>query len=127
MGKARMGSLIVVDNTNPHPNASSSYMAVWVEDEDGGNERCLMFRKREVDRFPAFSFPKSMGIEGRMKAGRLYCLTTGTVRFYVVKILIGKDEMVVKLTDKKIALAERLAGSNSEDIPARGALRNLVD
>ena len=127
MAKIKMGTMRVVKNTNPRPNASESYVALWVEDEGGENERCLMFRKPEVGKFPEFSFPTSMGIEGRMKAGRLYRMSSGTTEFYAVKVVDGGEEKVVKLTDKKIETAERLAESNSEDIPDRGIWNDIVD
>ena len=127
MAKIKMGTMKVVKNTNPRPNASASYVALWVEDEDGGNERCLMFRKSEVEKFPEFAFPSSMGIEDRMKTGRLYRISSGTTEFYTVKVVDGDDEKVVKLTDKKIDVAERLAESNKEDIPDRGFWNDLTD
>ena len=113
----KLGSMKVVKNTNPRPNASINYIALWVEDENGENQRCLMFRKSDIDKFPSFSFPPSLKAEERMKQGRLYLFSCGSVEFYVVKFVMGEDEMIVKLTDKKIEQAERLATMNPDDIP----------
>lgn len=46
----RAGRIIKVDNKNPHYLANKSYLAVWVEDADGDNERCLLFTEGEIER-----------------------------------------------------------------------------
>jgi len=48
----KAGRLIPVWNTErkAFSNAKSNYMAVWVEDADGGNERCLLFTENELER-----------------------------------------------------------------------------
>lgn len=127
MPKIKMGNVREVENTSPRPNASASYLAVWVEDENGDNERCLMFKKLEFGKLPEFAFPKTMDVEEDMKTGRLYGLSYGTTVFYVMKVVVDGKERVVKLTDKKIEIAERLAEMNSEDIPDRGVLNDMLD
>lgn len=44
------GRLIRVKNSKKpkFSNAKSEYLAVFVEDADGGNERCLLFTPREL-------------------------------------------------------------------------------
>ena len=44
------GRLIQVwnDKRPKFSNANKVYWAVWVEDADGGNERCLLFTDREI-------------------------------------------------------------------------------
>jgi hypothetical protein len=44
------GRLIQVwnDKRPKFSNAKKVYWAVWVEDADGGNERCLLFTDREI-------------------------------------------------------------------------------
>ncbi len=44
----KAGQLVKVENKNPHAAANDSYLAVWVEDEDGGNERCLLFTDIQI-------------------------------------------------------------------------------
>tara|TARA_R110000824_G_scaffold12226_8_gene53685 strand:- start:1809 stop:2066 length:258 start_codon:yes stop_codon:yes gene_type:complete len=50
--KAKAGRLIKVWNTQKKKfsNALDRYTAVWVEDFDGENERCLLFTKKELAR-----------------------------------------------------------------------------
>jgi len=48
--KVKPGRLIRVKNTKKpkFSNAKNEYIAVFVEDSDGGNERCLLFTEREL-------------------------------------------------------------------------------
>ena len=45
------GRLIRVANTDrpAFSNANEEYIAVFVEDADGGNERCLLFTDHEIE------------------------------------------------------------------------------
>lgn len=47
--RIKAGRLVRVWNRHPHPAAKPKYVSVWVEDADGGNERCLLFTQREID------------------------------------------------------------------------------
>lgn len=42
------GRLIKVDNTDRKFGSAESYIAVQVEDADGGNERCILFTDAEI-------------------------------------------------------------------------------
>jgi hypothetical protein len=48
--RVKAGRLIKVWNTEKKKfsNAAPKYISVWVEDADGGNERCLLFTEREI-------------------------------------------------------------------------------
>jgi len=48
--KIKAGRLIKVWNTEKKKfsNAKPWYISVWVEDADGGNERCLLFTENEI-------------------------------------------------------------------------------
>lgn len=49
---AKMGRLVHIENTNQYNkgNEADVYVAVWVEDADGSNRRCIMFTDGEVAR-----------------------------------------------------------------------------
>jgi squalene cyclase len=49
---AKMGRLVHIENTNQNNkgNESDVYVAVWVEDADGSNRRCIMFTDGEIAR-----------------------------------------------------------------------------
>jgi hypothetical protein len=46
--KVVKGRLITVDNTNRIFGSADSYIAIQVENADGGNERCLLFTDAEI-------------------------------------------------------------------------------
>jgi hypothetical protein len=46
--KVVKGRLITVDNTDRIFGSADSYIAIQVEDADGGNERCLLFTDAEI-------------------------------------------------------------------------------
>ena len=46
--RVKAGRLIRVWNTLRKKNESKGYVAVWVEDANGTNERCLLFTEREL-------------------------------------------------------------------------------
>jgi len=48
--KVVAGRLIEVWNTQrkAFSNSKNKYISVWIEDEDGSNERCLLFTEKEI-------------------------------------------------------------------------------
>lgn len=49
---AKMGRLVHVENTNQSNkgNEAEVYVAVWVEDSNGSNRRCVLFTDGEIAR-----------------------------------------------------------------------------
>ena len=47
--KVKAGRIILVENKNRHFAAKEYYSSIWVEDDDGSNERCLLFTERELN------------------------------------------------------------------------------
>jgi hypothetical protein len=48
MARVKNGRVVKVDNTERVFGSASEYYAVWVEDADGKNERCLLFTEMEL-------------------------------------------------------------------------------
>lgn len=48
MPRVKQGRLIEVENKERRFGSANNYVAVWVEDADGKNERCLLLTKAEV-------------------------------------------------------------------------------
>ena len=46
--RVKAGRLIRIWNTLRKKNEKRGYVAVWVEDANGTNERCLLFTEREL-------------------------------------------------------------------------------
>jgi hypothetical protein len=50
MNKIVKGRLIQVENTERKFGSAHSYIAVQVEDENGSNERCILFTQDEINK-----------------------------------------------------------------------------
>ena len=50
MARVVKGRLIEVDNRDRKFGSALSYIAVQVEDEDGSNERCILFTQDEINK-----------------------------------------------------------------------------
>jgi hypothetical protein len=50
MAKVVKGRLIEVENKDRKFGSATSYIAVQVEDEDGSNERCILFTQDEINK-----------------------------------------------------------------------------
>ena len=48
MSRVKRGRISEVDNTDRVFGSALKYNAVWVEDIDGNNERCLLFTADEI-------------------------------------------------------------------------------
>ena len=50
--KVKSGRKIRVENTlkKKFSNAAKTYLAIWIEDSKGNNERCLLFTDKELER-----------------------------------------------------------------------------
>lgn len=48
MARVKKGRLINVDNSKREFGSALSYKAIWVEDSNGINERCLLFTDAEI-------------------------------------------------------------------------------
>jgi hypothetical protein len=48
MSRVKRGRIIEVDNRERVFGSALKYNAVWVEDSDGKNERCLLFTDDEI-------------------------------------------------------------------------------
>ena len=48
--KVVKGRLISVDNSDRKFGSAENYIAIQVEDADGGNERCILFTDAEISK-----------------------------------------------------------------------------
>lgn len=48
MARVKAGRIFEVDNKLRKTSANKQYYAVYVEDTNGGNERCLLFTKNQL-------------------------------------------------------------------------------
>ena len=122
-----MGRLIKVANLSPRFGQNDVMYAANVEDQDGTNERWLLFTKHEVD-----SMSEVTGIVLH-KPGRLYYhhKIGGRGRCFVSLLRLDRANSVYKwnavLPDALQRRALKRAQENPEDIPEKNKLKDLLD
>lgn len=122
--KVRMGSLILMENTKRKATETKTHYALKVEDEDGGNERWLLFREKWL----GMETLVSRGLADKMKAGRLYKATRNEKTVSLCRICDQYDgALIIVLTERRLKMAEERAKKHPEDIPVQGKLSDLMD
>lgn len=123
--KVEMGVVVWVENLNKKASAKDRYAAVKVEDENGKNERWLLFTKRELYSQRTYNIK---GLSALMKRGRLYEGEWLMRDRYAVTLKLYSKENEIKtdcfflLPHPVIAKAEERAHANPEDIPKQDAV-----
>ncbi len=118
--RVRNGNVLNVRNRKRQPTAAERYIALWVEDKSGRNERCIMMTIREYDSLPRCELPF------RMVLGRLYPCVIGGQSFFAVVVNDGKKHCL-RLSPAKLKSYESRAKINIEDIPKKSLLADLLD
>ena len=123
--KTVMGQMIMVKNQEKLATANDQYIAIHVEDEDGNNERCILFTEIEISDMEKISMDL---LKNSMVAGRLYKanIDKKDVFLCLVKNRIGM-EMILRITPFKLSQAENRASKNPEDLPKKDFLTDLLD
>jgi hypothetical protein len=145
------GRLIKVKNQKRAvlTNAKNFYHALWIEDHDGTNERCILLTCKELDAaiHRASRNKEDCIIVGKDTALRLESVWWDepgkTVRVYnknrthwkanktyiavIVEEQCGKCQHCLLFTDYELTRAENRAKKNPEDIPQKGFLADLFD
>lgn len=121
----KAGMVIPVYNRNrkKFSNAHKVYNAIWVEDHDGSNERCLLFTDHELK-------CSRIGILGwNTVPGRLYRVEEGGQTYYFVQLEepISKEKYIVKMSSTNLKNGEYRAYRNPEDITKKSFWVDLLD
>ena len=129
----KMGVAYPVANTKPKPNSASIYMAIKVEDLDGGNERVLLLTPHELYRRSTYG---GGFIDSKLKMGRCYPFTAFGEKqsMYLIKVQIPPSvydktlhPVILRVSEGWLYNGEERAKKNSEDVPGQGFWRNLFD
>lgn len=123
--KTVMGQMIMVKNQEKIATANDQYISIHVEDEDGKNERCLLFTEIEISDMEKISMEF---LKNSMIAGRLYNAVIDKKNTFLclVKNRIGQ-EMILRITPFKLSQAENRSAKNPEDLPKKDFMTDLLD
>lgn len=123
--KTVLGQMIMVKNKEKIATANDKYISIHVEDEDGKNERCLLFTETEISDMEKINMDF---LKKNMVQGRLYKANIDKKDVYLclVKNRIS-IEMILRITPFKLSQAENRAAKNPEDLPKKDFLTDLMD
>lgn len=123
--EVKAGQILRVVNQDVESHfESTDYYAIWVEDVDGKNERCLLYTR---DR----TFEKTVGIDSiksNLVPGRLYPVVLSERTTYLVSVITTYGRIkTIRLSPSVIKAGEKRAKKNPEDIPKKSFLTDLMN
>ena len=122
MTKVILGKLIEVQNKQRRNGQNEKYISVQVQDFNGQNERCLLFHERVISDMPKVQ----TNID--LKEGRLYDITIGKQKGYLLKIINESNQTkILRISQKKLEVAQRLAINNPQDLTKKSFLTDMFD
>lgn len=122
--KVQLGQLIRVTNLQKKLHENDIYVSVQVEDEDGKNQRCILFTEIETADMEKIC----ASFLTMLKYGRIYkCIIdkrqTNILR---VKNYNGEDKYF-RLSNTQLVKAEKRAKRNLEDLTVKSKLTDMFD
>ena len=122
--KVELGQLIRVTNLNKRAQENEIYVSLQVEDEDGENERCILFTEIETSDMEKIS----ASFLSSLVCGRIYKCIIGRYQTNIVKVKNYTGEIrYFRLSNSQLKKAERRAARNLEDLTKKNALTDLFD
>ena len=128
--KIVLGQCVRVHNTEKKQGkdraGAATYVAMQVEDENGDNERCLLFTETEFTDMEFIRLPES--IYGGMKLGRLYPAEIAKHCCYLVKSRHWNGGIIVKrISITQLTKADNRAAKHPESCTKKSLLTDLMD
>ena len=122
--KVELGQLIRVTNLNKRAQENEIYVSLQVEDEDGENERCILFTEIETSDMEKIS----ASFLSSLVFGRIYKCIIGRRQTNIVKVKNYTGEIrYFRLSNSQLKKAERRAARNLEDLTKKSVLTDLFD
>ena len=120
--KVTLGQMIRVANLEKKFNENDKYVSLQVEDEDGNNERCLLFTEIELSDMQKVELPFDMVL------GRIYKCVIDKKPTNLIKVINYYDkQMILRISPYQLNFSESRALRNPEDLTKKGLLTDLMD
>ena len=119
-----LGQLIRVTNLNKKAQENEIYVSLQVEDEDGENERCILFTEIETADMEKIggSFLESL------ICGRIYKCLIGKHTTNIIKVKnYNKEAKFFRVSNSQLAKAEKRALRNQEDLTKKSLWVDMMD
>lgn len=122
--KVELGQLIRVTNLNKRAQENEIYVSLQVEDEDGKNERCILFTEIETADMEKIS----ASFLSSLICGRIYKCIIGRYQTNIIKVKNYTGEIkYFRISNSQLKKAERRASRNLEDLTKKSKLTDLFD
>ena len=123
--KVVLGQMIKVQNQNKKPTQNVNYIAIQVEDEDGNEQRCLLFTEIELSDMKQI---RSKFLMDNLVAGRIYKFVIGNSNTFIMKIINRNGEQkILRINKSKLKKAQFRAYKNEQDLTKKDWLTDLLD
>lgn len=122
--KIVLGQLIRVKNLNKKLHENEIYVSLQVEDEDGNNQRCILFTEIQLA-----DMEKVFGsMFDSLIYGRIYKCIIGRIKTNIIRIknFNGEDKFL-RVSNTQLLKAEKRALRNLEDLTVKSKLTDLLD
>lgn len=122
--KVELGQLIRVNNLNKKSNENALYVALQVEDENGCNERCILFTEIQLSDMEKIKAE----FLNNLVFGRIYRFEFNKKETNVIKVknYDGKIKFL-RVSDSQLLRAQKRAQRNQQDLTKKSFLTNMFD
>ena len=114
-----LGVLIKIKNTKKQKNENDFYISLRIEDENGKNERCLLFTEDEIKKMEKIKLPF---IQEDMSFGKIYKASIGNINTNLIKVKNGTETVVFRISESQLKKADFRSIKNVEDLTKKGFL-----
>ena len=122
--KVELGQLIRVTNLNKRAQENEMYVSLQVEDENGENERCILFTEIETSDMQKIS---GKFLEN-LKFGRIYKCVIGRHQTNILKVKnYYGTSLYFRISNSQLAKAEKRALRNQEDLTKKSLWTDMMD
>jgi hypothetical protein len=123
--EVKLGQMLKVANQEKKFNENELYVSVQVEDENGENERCLLFTEIELSDMEKITFDFAFE---KMVCGRIYKAVIDQKETNLIKMTnaIGENK-IYRVSNSQIATSEERAKRNPEDLTKKSLITDLMD
>ena len=130
MNEVILGNVLEVQNKENADysygrNQCDSYLAIQVEDADGGNERCILLTDKEYKKYSSrFRDSELLAI---MVPGRMYKSVLEKAVVITVKVVINGEEDCLMIPATYLNKIEKRSAAHTKTITKKSLLTDLLD
>ena len=122
--EVQLGQLIRVKNLKKTSTENTVYVALQVQDQDGENERCILFTQIEIADMQKIQAQ----FLNKMVCGRIYKFQINKIETNIVKVKNYSGETkFFRISKSQLKKAEKRAEKNKQDLTKKSPFTNMMD